>query len=194
MSESENFLGLDADPNALTDVDPMLPFQAIAVMFASILATTAQAPSGKSGFVQPRQSVLRLKPEVVGVADPGSLLPGGTVYYQIAEGSGDLANINTAIATSIGYPSGPIKVVAQRRSGDRDDFSRHAPDFVFLHAGVVAWFTRDIRVRRPDAPDRTLATLSATVRHARTWRSRRGEAAVVARSLLVALAIGGPPV
>jgi hypothetical protein len=177
--------------------------------------------------------------------------------------------------------------------------AEHAPEYVFLHAGVVAWeqralllpgashagkstlvaelvragatyysdefalldsegrvhpFTRDIRMRRPGAPDqvplplkqldgrsgtgpipvamvvfaefaehaqwtpepvtpgravlemllhstpvqrtpdRTLATLSAMMRHARAWRSQRGEAAVAARSLLTALATGGPPV
>lgn len=177
--------------------------------------------------------------------------------------------------------------------------AEHAPDYVFLHAGVVAWkdralllpgrshagkstlvaelvragatyysdefalldsegrvhpFTRDIRIRQPGAPDqvplplkqldgqagtgplpvsmicfaeyvehaqwapevlspgravlelllhstpvqrtpdRTLAILSETVRHAAVWRSRRGEAAVVARSLFAALAAGGPPV
>ena len=43
-------------------------------------------------------------------------------------------------------------------------------------------------------PDRTLATLSAMVRHARVWTSQRGEAVGVARSLLAALATGGPPV
>jgi hypothetical protein len=177
--------------------------------------------------------------------------------------------------------------------------AEHAPEYVFLHAGVVAWehralllpgasyagkstlvaelvragatyysdefalldsqgrvhpFTRDIRMRRPGAPDqvplplrqldgraatgplpvsmvvfaefaeharwapeamtpgravlelllhstpvqrtpgRTLATLSAMMRHARAWRSQRGEAAVAARSLLAALATGGPPI
>jgi hypothetical protein len=177
--------------------------------------------------------------------------------------------------------------------------AEHAPKYVFLHAGVVAWedralllpgashagkstlvaelvragaayysdefalidsqgrvhpFTRDIRMRRPGAanqvplpltqldgragtgplpvsmvffaeyaedarwapeavtpgrtvlelllhstpvqqtPGRTLAALSAMVRHARVWRSHRGEAAVAARSLLAALATGGPPV
>ena len=177
--------------------------------------------------------------------------------------------------------------------------AEHAPEYVFLHAGVVAWedralllpgqshagkstlvaelvragatyysdefalldsegrvhpFTRDIRMRRPGAPDqvplplehlhgragtnpltismvmftefadsarwapqavspgqtvlelllhstpvqrtpsRTLATLSAMVRHARAWRSKRGEAAAAARSLLAALATGGQPV
>ena len=177
--------------------------------------------------------------------------------------------------------------------------AEHAPEYVFLHAGVVAWedralllpgtshagkstlvaelvragatyysdefalldsegrvhpFTRDIRMRRPGAPDqvplplkqldgragtgplrvsmvvfaefaeharwapeavtpgravlelllhstpvqrtpgRTLATLSATMRHARAWRSQRGEATVAARSLLAALATAGRPV
>ena len=67
-----------------------------AVIIGSILAATAQAPSGKT---EPRQSAFRLKPDVVGVADPGSLWPGGTVFYQIAGGSGDLANINAAITT-----------------------------------------------------------------------------------------------
>ena len=176
--------------------------------------------------------------------------------------------------------------------------AEHAPEYVFLHAGVVAWedralllpgqshagkstlvaelvragatyysdefalldsegrvhpFSRDIRMRQPGAPDqvplplehlggrtgtgplevsmvvftefgegarwvpeavtpcravlelllhstpvqrtpaRTLDTLSAMVRHATAWKSQRGEAVRVARSLLVALSTGGPP-
>jgi hypothetical protein len=174
--------------------------------------------------------------------------------------------------------------------------AEHAPEYVFLHAGVVAWdgralllpgvshagkstlvaelvragatyysdefalldsdgkvhpFPRDIRMRRPGAPDqvplplaqlagragtgplavamvvftefregarwapeamtpgravlelllhstpvqraprRTLATLTAMMRSATAWRSERGNAAGVARSLLGALATGG---
>jgi Astacin (Peptidase family M12A)/Divergent InlB B-repeat domain len=66
----------------------------IALIFASILAAAAQMPSGKS---EPAQSNVRPRPASVGVADPGSLWPGGTVYYQIAAGSGDQTTINAAI-------------------------------------------------------------------------------------------------
>jgi hypothetical protein len=66
------------------------------LIFASILAAAAQAPPGQSALGQPRQSDLRSKPEVVGVADPGSLWPGGIVYYQLANDT-DQANISTAL-------------------------------------------------------------------------------------------------
>jgi hypothetical protein len=83
-------------------------------MFASILAAAAQAPSGKSEAAQPRQSALRARPEVVGVADPGSLWPGGTVYYQIVNGSGA---VNTAITTFNNDFTGVVQWVNGTGSG-----------------------------------------------------------------------------
>jgi hypothetical protein len=77
----------------------MLPFQGfsfwtsrfalcIAVIFASIPAAPAQAPSSSPN--------LRPKPKAVGVADATSLWPSGTVFYQVVSGS---TNLNTAITT-----------------------------------------------------------------------------------------------
>ena len=66
-------------------------------VFASIATAMAQAPPGNSGAAQSTHSNLRPTPKAVGVADPGSLWPGGNVYYQIASGSGDQNTINAAI-------------------------------------------------------------------------------------------------
>jgi hypothetical protein len=53
----------------------------------------------------------------VTVADPGSLWPGGTVYYQIADGSGDQANIGTAITTFNNDFTGAVQWVNGTGSG-----------------------------------------------------------------------------
>ena len=64
-----------------------------------MVAATAQSPVVNSEPGQPRQTNFRPRPEAVGVADPGTTWPGGTVFYQIASGSGDTANIGTALTT-----------------------------------------------------------------------------------------------
>jgi hypothetical protein len=51
------------------------------------------------------------------VADPGSLWPGGTVYYQIVNGSGDQGNIGTAITTFNNDFSGVVQWVNGTGSG-----------------------------------------------------------------------------
>jgi hypothetical protein len=74
------------------------------------------------------------------------------------------------------------------------EFAEHArwtPEAVTPGRAVLELLLHSTPVQR--TPERTLATLSATLRHARSWRSQRGEAAVAARSLLAALATGGPP-
>lgn len=70
--------------------------------------------------------------------------------------------------------------------------ARWAPDPVTPGRAVLELLLHSTPVQR--APDRTLATLSAMMRHARAWRSLRGEAGVAARSLLAALPTGGSPV
>jgi hypothetical protein len=70
--------------------------------------------------------------------------------------------------------------------------ARWAPEAMTPGRAVLELLLHSTPVQR--TPDRTLATLSAMVRHARVWSSQRGEAADVARSLLAALATGGPPV
>ena len=70
--------------------------------------------------------------------------------------------------------------------------ARWAPEPVTPGLAMLELLLHSTPVQR--TPDRTLATLSAMVRHAKVWRSPRGEAAVSAPSLLAALASGGPPV
>lgn len=93
----------------------MLPFQGfcrrtsrfglcIAAIFGSILAATAQAPSSKSEPGQLRAPNVRTRPEVVGVADPGSLWPGGIVYYQITNGSSAVSAALTTFQSDF-YPT-----------------------------------------------------------------------------------------
>jgi hypothetical protein len=72
------------------------------------------------------------------------------------------------------------------------EHARWAPEAVTPGRAVLELLLHSTPVQR--TPDRTLATLTAMVRHARVWKSQRGEAAVAARSLLAALATGGPPV
>ncbi len=72
------------------------------------------------------------------------------------------------------------------------EHARWAPEAVTPGRAVLELLLHSTPVQR--TPDRTLATLSAMIRHARVWKSQRGEAAVAARSLLAALATGGPPV
>jgi hypothetical protein len=67
-----------------------------------------------------------------------------------------------------------------------------APEVVTPGRTVLELLLHSTPVQR--TPDRTLATLSAMMRHARAWRSQRGEASGTARSLLAALASGGLPV
>jgi len=71
------------------------------------------------------------------------------------------------------------------------EHARWAPEAVTQGRAVLEMLRHSVPVQR--TPERTLATLSAMMRHARGWRSERGEAAVAARSLLAALATGGPP-
>lgn len=71
------------------------------------------------------------------------------------------------------------------------EHARWAPEVMTPGRAVLELLLHSTPVQR--TPDRTLATLSAMMRHARAWRSQRGEAAVAARSLLAALATGGPP-
>jgi hypothetical protein len=99
-----------------------------AIIFASILAATAQAPSGTSEPGQPKQSNSRSRPEAVTVADPGSLWPGGTVYYQIASGSGDQANISTAITTFNNDFTGVVQWVNGTGSGTYVEINLDASD------------------------------------------------------------------
>ena len=70
------------------------------------------------------------------------------------------------------------------------EHARWAPEVMTPGRAVLELLLHSTPVQR--TPDRTLATLCAMVRHARVWRSRRGEADVAARSLLAALATGGP--
>jgi hypothetical protein len=73
------------------------------------------------------------------------------------------------------------------------EFSEHArwaPEAVTPGRAVLEMLRHSSPVQR--TPSRTLATLSAMMRHARAWRSERGEASIAARSLLAALASGGP--
>jgi hypothetical protein len=70
--------------------------------------------------------------------------------------------------------------------------ARWIPEEVAPGRAVLELLLHSTPVRR--TPGRTLATLSAMIRHARVWKSQRGEAAVAARSLLAALATGGTPV
>jgi hypothetical protein len=72
------------------------------------------------------------------------------------------------------------------------EHAQWAPEVVTPGRAVLELLLHSTPVQR--TPHRTLATLSAMVRHARAWRSRRGEAAFAARSLLAALATGGAPV
>ena len=72
------------------------------------------------------------------------------------------------------------------------EHARWAPEAVTPGRAVLELLLHSTPVQR--TPDRTLATLTAMVRHARVWKSQRGEAAVAARSLLAALATGGQPV
>jgi hypothetical protein len=72
------------------------------------------------------------------------------------------------------------------------EHARWAPEAVTLGRAVLELLRHSIPARR--TPGRVLAALSATMRHATAWRSQRGEAPVAARSLLAALATGGPPV
>jgi hypothetical protein len=71
------------------------------------------------------------------------------------------------------------------------ELARWVPEAVTPGQAVLEMLLHSTPVQR--TPDRTLATLSAMMRHARAWRSLRGEATVAARSLLAALAAGGPP-
>ena len=70
--------------------------------------------------------------------------------------------------------------------------ARWAPEAVTPGRAVLELLLHSTPVQR--TPERTLATLSAMMRHARAWRSQRGEAAGVARSLFAALATGGSPI
>jgi hypothetical protein len=70
--------------------------------------------------------------------------------------------------------------------------ARWAPESVTPGRAVLEMLLHSIPVQR--APERTLATLAAMMRHATAWQSQRGEAADTARYLLAALATGGPPV
>jgi hypothetical protein len=72
------------------------------------------------------------------------------------------------------------------------EHARWAPEAMTPGRAVLELLLYSTPVQR--TPDRTLATLTAMVRHARVWKSQRGEAAVAACSLLAALATGGPPV
>jgi hypothetical protein len=72
------------------------------------------------------------------------------------------------------------------------EHARWVPEAVMPGRAVLEMLRHSTPVQR--TPERTLATLSAMMGHARAWRSQRGEAAVAARSLLAALATGGPPV
>lgn len=65
------------------------------------------------------------------------------------------------------------------------------PEPISPGRAVLEMLLHSIPVQR--TPARVMATLSATMRHATAWRSPRGEAAPVARSLLTALAAQGPP-
>jgi hypothetical protein len=65
------------------------------------------------------------------------------------------------------------------------------PEAVSPGQAVLEMLLHSLPVQR--TPARVMATLSATMRHATAWRSPRGEAAPVARSLLAALAAQGPP-
>jgi hypothetical protein len=69
--------------------------------------------------------------------------------------------------------------------------ARWAPEAVTPGRAVLELLLHSTPVQR--TPDRTIATLSAMMRSAKAWKSQRGEAAGVARSLLAALATGGPP-
>jgi hypothetical protein len=71
------------------------------------------------------------------------------------------------------------------------EHARWAPEAVTPGRAVLEMLRHSVPVQR--TPERTLATLSAMMRHARAWKSQRGEAALAARSLLAALATGGPP-
>ena len=72
------------------------------------------------------------------------------------------------------------------------EHARWAPETVTPGRAVLELLLHSTPVQR--TPDRTLTTLTTMVRNARVWKSQRGEAAVAARSLLAALATGGPPV
>lgn len=70
--------------------------------------------------------------------------------------------------------------------------ARWAPEPVSPGRAVLETLLHSTPVQR--TPGRVLATLTAVMQHATAWRSQRGEAVLVARSLLAALATGEPPV
>ncbi|MFP5227794.1 MAG: hypothetical protein ACLGXA_09180 [Acidobacteriota bacterium] len=69
--------------------------------------------------------------------------------------------------------------------------ARWSPEPVSPGRAVLELLLHSTPVQR--APARVLATLTAMMRNATAWRSPRGEASAAARSLLAALAAGGPP-
>ena len=70
--------------------------------------------------------------------------------------------------------------------------ARWEPQPLTQGSAVLEMLRHSIPVQR--TPARVMATLSAAMRHATAWRSQRGEAADAARSLMSALATGGPPI
>ncbi len=70
------------------------------------------------------------------------------------------------------------------------DGARWAPETLPPGRAVLEMLLHAVPVQR--TPARVLATLTATVRNATAWRSKRGEAALTARTLLTALATGEP--
>jgi hypothetical protein len=65
-----------------------------------------------------------------------------------------------------------------------------APEFLSPGRAVLEMLLHAVPVQR--TPARVLATLTATMRHATAWRSKRGEAPETARTLLTALAAREP--
>ena len=72
------------------------------------------------------------------------------------------------------------------------EHARWSPEAMTRGRAVLELLLHSTPVQR--TPERTLAALSAMVSHATAWKSQRGDAAGAARSLLAALATGGPPV
>src|ERR1700733_9698788 len=79
------------------------------VVFVSIHAGMSQSPAAKS-----EQPNVRPTPKSVGVADSTSLWPGGSVYYQIVNGS---AAVNTALTTFNSDFTGAVQWVNGTGSG-----------------------------------------------------------------------------
>jgi hypothetical protein len=87
-----------------------------------------------------------------------------------------------------GIKSLPVSLVVFAEFAEH---ARWAPEPVSAGRAVLELLLHSTPVQR--TPARVLGTLSAMMRHATAWRSQRGEAAIVARSLLAALATGEAP-